>query len=238
MRCVLMLTVCLGGAVLLAAEEPWPARTATEPDGARLLDGQDDLPLTAYRARRTLTASTRGGRMRAALVVWTSLDETRGFEWAVVEEHGSGLILKKVLKAALEAEGRLTRSGDAARGALTPANYAFGAPGADEAGRVRVGIRALRRDTTLVDGTLVLAGEDGDLLRVEGFLVKRPSFWTRKVWIAREYGRVAGVRVPLRMTSRADVLMAGRSDFEMRYDYESVNGRPVNPAGPVPPTGE
>ena len=31
----------------------------------------------------------------------------------------------------------------------------------------------------LVDGSILLTSDSGDLVAVEGLLVKRPSFWTR-----------------------------------------------------------
>ncbi len=198
----------------------------------RFIDG-DGQVLTSYRARRTMTASSRGGKMRASLVAMTSLDPEHGFAWQVLDEEGSGLIRGKVLKAALAAEAQLATRGEASRGALTPLNYTFGDEATAEEGRVAIGIQALRRDTMLLNGRILLSAVDGDLLRVEGHLVKRPSFWTRKVWVTREYGRVAGVRVPLRMTSHADVLIAGASDFEMVYSYEAINGTPVETAAPV-----
>ena len=79
----------------------------------------------------------------------------------------------------------------------------------------------------MIDGNIFLKSTDADLVRIEGLLVKRPSFWTRRVEVSREYARVAGVRVPVLMTSVADVLFVGRSTFEMQYEYESVNGQPV-----------
>ena len=57
--------------------------------------------------------------------------------------------------------------------------------------------------------------------------MKRPSFWTRKVQIVRDYGRIGGVRVPIAMGSTADMLFAGQSTFSMTYEYESINDVPV-----------
>jgi len=80
----------------------------------------------------------------------------------------------------------------------------------------------------MIDGSILLTTIDADLVRVEGVLVKRPSFWTRRVEVTREYSRIVGVRLPVMMSSVADVLFVGRSTFEMRYEYESVNGQPVS----------
>ena len=64
----------------------------------------DEPPLVSYRAFRRLTASTRGGRMRAAIEAWTTLDPVHGFSFEITSMEGSALIQRKVLIAALEAE--------------------------------------------------------------------------------------------------------------------------------------
>jgi len=69
---------------------------------------------------------------------------------------------------------------------------------------------------------------DADLVRVQGRFVKNPSFWTTRVDVVRHYGRVAGVRVPVRMETTARIRFAGDSTMVMTYDYESVNGQVVS----------
>lgn len=182
-------------------------------------------PLTSYRALRTLEAESRGGKMRARLTAWTSLDPQEGFRYTVVEESGSATIRSKVLRAALEAERRLIASGEAERGALTPVNYEFrDTEDRTGEGLIRLRLKPKRRDTMLIEGSLVVTAADADLTRVEGVLVKRPSFWTREVQVVRRYERIEGVRVPVSTESTARVLVAGRSTFSMRYEYESING--------------
>jgi hypothetical protein len=63
---------------------------------------------------------------------------------------------------------------------------------------------------------------------VEGELSKRPSIWTRRVHVVREYDRVGGVHVPVSMKSTADVLIVGTSSFSMDYKYAEINGKPVS----------
>jgi hypothetical protein len=184
-------------------------------------------PITSYRAFCTLEAETRGGRMRARLTAWTSLHPDRGFQYSIVEENGSGAIREKVLRAALEAERSMRASGEVGRAALNDDNYEFGTAHDVDAGLVQIGIHPKRHDTALVEGRILLTETDGDLVRVEGFLIKRPSIWTRQVEVVRRYARIDGVRVPLAMESTARVLMFGKSTFSMAYEYESINGRPV-----------
>lgn len=82
----------------------------------------------------------------------------------------------------------------------------------------------------LIVGAAFVTAADADLVRVEGTLAKRPSFWTRHVEITGHYGRMCGVRVPLDMRSRADVLLVGASSFSMTYRYVMINERRVNPS--------
>jgi len=182
--------------------------------------------LSSYRALRTLEAEARGGKMRARMVAWTSLGPDGRFTYDIVEEEGSEVIRSKVLRAALEGERRVRATGEGDRGAIHPANYAFtAARSADEDGLVQVTLEPRRSDTLLIRGRILLAPSDGDLVRLEGTLVKRPSFWTRRVEVTRHYERIQGVRVPVGMWSTAQVLVVGTSHFSMTYAYASINGR-------------
>ena len=107
------------------------------------------------------------------------------------------------------------------------ANYNFEVEDWTSDGLLRVAIHPKRKDSLLMEGSIFLTGEAADLVRMEGLLVKRPSFWTRKVEIVRDYGRIHGVRVPITMGSTADILFAGQSTFTMDYEYESINDVPV-----------
>lgn len=220
---------CLLGALiapaLLLADPPAPPQSSS-PVIAGFLTTPDER-LTSYRALRTLEAASRGGNMRAQMTAWTSLDPEHGFSYAIVSESGSGAIRQRVLKAALEAERSMTNGGELDRGALTPANYDFSDTGTMRDGLVRIALAPRRRDTALVDGSMFLVPDSADLVSVEGRLVKRPSFWTRRVDVVRRYARVNAVRVPLGLWSTAQVLIVGESTFSMTYEYHAINGRAV-----------
>jgi len=187
--------------------------------------------LVSYRAVRRLSVVARGGKMTASLKARTSLDPVNGFQFEVLEESGSGMLRSRVLHGALEAERDAKRREKGAHGALTAANYTFGAGELTPDGMLRVAIHPLRKDSLLVEGSILLTSEAADLVRMEGLLVKRPSFWTRKVLIVRDYARIGGVRVPIAMGSSADILFAGQSTFSMSYEYESINDVAVQAPG-------
>jgi hypothetical protein len=204
----------------------------TTPEGSDVLErflAANDRSLVACKALRRLTVDARGGTLRAQLLVQTSLDPENGFQYEVQEERGSELLRSRVLHPVLEAERAASRHEKGARGALTHANYRFDAGEVTSDGLLRVAITPRRKDELLIDGSLLLTSTGADLVRMEGTLVKRPSFWTRKVRIVRQYARINGVRVPVAMGSTADVLFAGKSTFSMDYEYQSINGVPVAP---------
>lgn len=205
------------------------ARQSVDPPRSAVLDrflAPPRQPLVSYRARRRLTAATRGGRMQASLDVWTTLDPANGFSYEVIGEEGSATIRRRVLIAALDAEQKAVRKADARQTALNPENYEFlGMTGAEDL--VKVDVRPRRKQMTLIDGSIYLKRGSSELVRVEGELSARPSFWTRHVKVTREYGTIGGVHVPIAMHSTADVLIVGASTFSMTYQYIEINGQPV-----------
>jgi hypothetical protein len=218
-------------ALVALAVVPGLAKVSVRQTGA-LLDrflAPDGQPLISYRAFRHLSASTRGGRMSASMDAWTSLDPQRGFTFEITRMEGSSVIQKHVLLKALEAEQDAVQStSNKSQSALTPANYEFLDVSPVVDGLVRVNVKPRRSHVMLINGHLVIESDSADLVRVEGELSKRPSFWTRRVNVVREYDRIGGVHVPVSMKSTADVLVVGISSFSMDYKYSEINGKPVS----------
>jgi len=202
--------------------EPAPAPSIVD----RFL-APDDQPLVSYRAFRRLTASTRGGRLRATVEAWTTLDPEKGFAFEITKAEGSAVIRRRVLIAALEAEQEAVNSRDAERSSLTRSNYDFLGISGDRDHLMKVDVRPRRKHVMLIEGSVFLESDSADLVRLEGELSRRPSFWTRRVRVVREYRRLEGIHVPVAMRSAADVLVVGASSFEMTYEYAEINGRMV-----------
>ena len=197
----------------------------------RFLDRQDE-PLTRYRALRRLDAQNGRYKKEGWIEAWTTLDPEKGFRYEIVGEGGSGYVRDKVLRKALEREAEAYARAESKSAAIAPANYTFVDQGAIPEGLVGVAIAPLRKDAMLVRGRILLTPDGADLVRIEGQLVKTPSFWTRRVDIVRRYERIDGVRVPVATESIAQILIAGRSTFRMVYEYASVNGRTVGDPRP------
>jgi hypothetical protein len=149
--------------------------------------------------------------------------DATGFRYRVLGEGGSPYIRSKVFRSALQTEQRMWAAGAPDKAAFTPDNYEFEDRGAESTGLVWLGVTPRRKDMLLVNGSIFLKPDDGDLVRIEGSLAKTPSFWTKRVDIVRRYERIAGVRLPVWMQSTAAVRIAGNSTYTTTYRYLSVN---------------
>jgi len=123
-------------------------------------------------------------------------------------------------------------SGEPDRAGITLDNYVFEDRGSGSEGLAWLSIKPRRKEVLLIDGSIFLRPSDGELLRLEGRLVKSPSFWVRRVEVVRRYERLAGVRMPVALDSAANLLIGGRSTFRMTYEYESVNQRRIGTPQP------
>lgn len=184
-----------------------------------------------HRALRHLEARNEKFEKSAWMDVWTEADSS-GFHYRIVAEDGSDYIRSKVFRASLETEREMWGAGAPDEAALTPTNYVFEERGAQPDGLTSLSVKPRRKDVLLVDGSIYLNPDDGELVRMEGRLSKAPSFWTRRVEIVRWYQRIAGFRMPTALESIANVRIAGVSTFRMTYEYESINGQHVGSPQP------
>jgi hypothetical protein len=218
---VLVLSPFLSGGLLVAARD---GSTVHLPVVQRFLSTDDSSP-SRFRAHRHLEAKTA----HLGMAAWMDVDTEGtpdGFRYTIVDEGGSDYIRSHVFKSSLDTERRMWAT-DSSNRAVTPENYVFDDRGL-ASGLAEVRVTPRRKEVFLLDGSIFLRPEDGDLVRVEGTLTKNPSFWTRHVQVVGHYERIAGVRLPVAFESTASIVVAGTCSFTMTYNYEMVNGQDVS----------
>ena len=203
------------------------ARVVPEPNAAdaiaMFLERPD--PTAAYRAARRLEAT--GSGQQAWLDAETEFTPEEGLHYEITGQGGSGLLLSRVLRALLEEERQLIARGGSAGVALSAANYRFTPTIVAGDGLAHVTMEPRRKERSLIAGTLLLDPADGELVRVEGRLVRNPSLWISRVEIVRHYRRINGALVPVSLDSTAQLRLLGRSTLHMTYTYSALNGLPV-----------
>lgn len=179
----------------------------------------------SYRALRRLEAENgdRSGWIEAL----TEYSTRSGFRYELTKGGGSSYIREKILGAVLDAERDAIAQGETSRSALAPSNYAFQANGVDADGLANILLSPRRKERVLVAGTMFLKPDDGELVRLQGRLAKNPSLWVKSVHIARWYDRIAGVVLPVKLDSTAELRLLGPATFRMTYQYVEIDGHSV-----------
>ena len=209
MRRLAIVLVALTALTALATAEHATPPTQFDPVLHRFLTRADE-PLLSYRGTRRLEGRNERFNVSGWMEIATELT-AGGFHYRVIDEGGSDLIRKRVFRSMLENEEQVFASGDAARSSFTSINYELTPGDSVEPGLVKLFARPKRKDVTLIDGAVYITNTDADLVRVEGQLAKSPSFWTRRIEVVKQYARVAGLRVPVRIDSTAQSRLAGAS---------------------------
>ena len=203
------------------------ASGSSTPAFERVVARFNTSPPPAYRALRRIDAGVAGSAKHGWIEAWTEFNPNRGFAFEVVDEGGHEYVRNKVLRKILLNEQQLIARGFPLRAPLDAHNYRFEDGGTTDAGIQRVVLRAARKAHGIVDGVLFLAPDDEYVARLEGRLVKSPSFWLRDVDVTWNFAQLGGHLLPVEMTSSGRVRMIGRSTFKMTYEYESIDGRPT-----------
>src|SRR5947199_303370 len=162
----------LAGATLAAASAAPPAdRSAPSPLLERFLSFIEPA-VVEYRAFRHLEAQNDRFNSSAWMDVWTETNRDGEFSYRIVGQGGSSYIRSRVFLPALEGERQVCGSSGCDRGALTGANYVFEDRREEKDGLAWLMVKPRRKDVVLVEGSLFLNPDDGDLVRMEGRLSK------------------------------------------------------------------
>ena len=177
-----------------------------------------------YTASRRLEAS--GSGRQGWLDVRIEYSAASGLSYQVLAEGGSGYIRSRVLRSLLDEEQSIVAENESARVALSYDNYQFMPNGIDDEGLAVVTIQPLRKDRSLIAGQMFLTA-DGDLVRVQGRLVKNPSFWVTRANLVRSYQRINGVTMPVSLETTGQLRLFGSSKLRMTYRYSQIDERTV-----------
>lgn len=203
------------------------ASTAADPVFEQVLAKSNTVAPPPYRAFRRMEGGLIDSDRRGWIEAWTEYTPGRGFTYEVVREGGSEYVRNKILRGMLVSEQKLIAGGKRLHASLESMNYRFEDGGMADGGLQRVLLKPAKKSDGILNGSVLVDPESGLMTRIEGRLVKSPSFWLRDVDVTYKYAHVGDRVVPVEMISTGRVRMFGRSNFRMVYDYESIDGRPT-----------
>jgi hypothetical protein len=219
--------------VALALTGMWSAERLSASDPAeavfeRVLAKSNTVEPPQYKALRRMEGGINDSEKRGWIEAWTEYTPGRGFTYEVVREGGSDYVRNKILRGMLVSEQNLIKTGKRLRASLEAKNYLFEDGGMTDTGLQRVLLKPAKKSDGILNGSLLLDPRSGLITRLEGRLVKSPSFWLRDVDLTYKFAHIGDHVVPIEMSSTGRVRMFGRSSFRMVYDYVSIDGQPAS----------
>jgi hypothetical protein len=130
----------------------------------------------------------------------------------VIQEATGSSWGEKSVRHILENEVALTR--DSSEADISEANYTLRFIREEEVGKRRcyvLGIIPKREDKSLLRGTVWVDAETYLLRRVEGTVVKNPSWWVKHVHVVLVFGDAEGMWMQTELEATADVRLLGES---------------------------
>ncbi len=187
-----------------------------------------DALLAGYSVMRVYQAANGFTHTQAQMQVKMTFRNPSSKDFTVVSEDGSKIIRSRVFRPALNAEREVLRSDQKIRSAISPDNYEFALLGEEDL-RSRhcyvLDARPKRKDKFLLRGRIWIDAADYAVARVQGELVKLPSFWTRKVEYVRDYQKVGALWLPMRDESVSQLFIFGRSTLTITHSDYRIESR-------------
>jgi hypothetical protein len=151
---------------------------------------------------------------------------------------GDGFVKSNVITRLLQSEVDHVQKDDPAETAITPANYKFTYKGASRVGDHLVHVYQVKphkKHPGLFRGRVYLDAQTGELVRIEGNVVKSPSFFVKHIEFVQDYADVQSFTLPVHVHSEAKARIVGRTIVDIVHrDYQPVPVTSTQTARQVP----
>ncbi|HEX8925890.1 MAG TPA: hypothetical protein VF786_08870 [Terriglobales bacterium] len=140
--------------------------------------------------------------------------EPRSLHYASIKFEGDGFIKSNVIVKVLQSEVDQVEKGDREATALNERNYQFSYKGVEMLNGKKVHVfkvKPRKKASGLFKGKLFLDAQTGRMRRIEGSVVKTPSFFLRRIDFVQDFAEVDGFTVPTELHSIARAHIIGRA---------------------------
>jgi hypothetical protein len=222
--------------LILADTQPVPALAPN----TQLPVMSPELAFSTYQKHVSLQAKELAS-YSAVTVVRAELPETsqqgeyelqRRFEaphtlqFTPVHFSGDGFVKSNVINRVLQSEVDHVQKDDPEVTAINPTNYKFSYKGVTRLGDRLVHqfqVKPRKKRVGLFKGHIYLDAHTGNLVRVEGTVVKSPSFFVKHIDFVQDYTDVQAFTLPAHIHSEAKARLVGRTIVDITHrDYQPV----------------
>jgi len=228
---VLLLAISLSA----AADGPTVAPPSVSEIVARMAAMNDarNAALHQYRSTRTYQVTYKGfpKNITAKAVVHLDYKAPDNKQFEIVSQEGSGLLINRVVKKALESEQEAAKPEFHHRSAVDAANYDFKfIESSTENGRPCYVLEVTPKhpDKYLYDGRICVDAADFAVARIEARPAKNPSFWINKATIDHHNRKIGDFWLPASNHSTSHVRLGGDALLTIDYtDYKIIDAATV-----------
>ena len=182
--------------------------------------------LASYSATMLICAQLSNTSQKGEYVLEKRYLAPRTLVFKAVHSTGDSFIKHNIILRLLRSEVEHLQKNDPALTAITPVNYMFSYKGTSQLEDHLLFVYQLKprqKRSGLFKGRIHLDAHTGSLTRVEGRLVKSPSFFIKKVSFVQDFADVDSFTFPVHSHSEAQVHLIGRTIVDIyQNDYQPV----------------
>ncbi len=194
--------------------------------------------LAGYSAKTVVDAELPATAQKGEYELQRHYSAPHTLEFTAVHYTGDGFIKSNVITRLLQSEVDHVKQDDPSLTAVSDANYKFSYRGSGllNGRSVHVfNVKPRKKRAGLFKGKIFLDAYTGSLVRVEGSVVKSPSFFVKKIEFVQDYTDVGNFTFPAHIHSDAVARVIGRTIVDIYHrDYKPVTA-PVEAAQHVSP---
>jgi hypothetical protein len=187
---------------------------------------QQAAALAAYSAVTVVHAELPDTSQQGEFELQRKYEAPHTLQFTPVHYTGDGFVKSNVITRLLQSEVDHVQKDDPALTAISPANYKFSYKGVSRVENRLVHVYQVKphkKRPGLFKGRVYLDARSGALVRVEGSVVKSPSFFVKHIEFWQDYTDVQSFTLPVHIHSEAKARIVGRTIVDIvQHDYQAV----------------
>lgn len=182
--------------------------------------------LAAYSAVTVVRAQLPDTSQQGEYELERKYEAPHTLQFTPIHFTGDGFVKSNVINRLLQSEVDHVQKDDPGLTAISPSNYKFSYKGVTRIGDRVVHVYQVKphkKHPGLFKGRVYLDAHSGALVRVEGVVVKSPSFFVKHIEFVQDYTDVQSFTLPAHIHSEAKARIVGRTIVDIvQRDYQAV----------------